>query len=290
MLLNAKHRNSKSAKFVADFWGKSLADKDWYAIKNHADGSAEIRIYDVIGWPFIDADSFVSDLNRIQSSDITVAINSPGGDVFDGTAIYNALKSHPAKITTRVDGIAASMASIIALAGDTVEMASNAYYMIHNPWSFSMGDHRDLRKDADLLARIGVTLGEMYVKKTGKSSKEIQSAMDDETWYIGKEAEEFGFVDETIGEADQVVAKFDTGIFSHMPDNIHREDRRGVNDMPTEREIERVLTRDAGLTRAAARQLISNGYSKNVTRDADDSAELTACVNALNATIKGKTS
>ena len=284
MLLNNKQRNAKNARFVAEHWGKSLSDKKWYAIEDD-DVCAEIRIYDVVGWPFIDADTFVSDLNRIKSNNITVAINSPGGDVFDGTAIYNALKNHPAKITTRIDGFAASIASIIALAGDDVQIASNAYFMIHNPWSFSMGDYRDLEKDADLLTRIANTLAEMYAAKTGKNMKEIRTAMDNETWYIGAEAEKFGFADKTIGEKESVTAKFNVEIFNHLPDNIKHENK---TVKPTVRDIERVLTRDAGMTRAAARQLIAGGY--NVKQDADavrrDADTLEKSLNLLNNIIR----
>jgi ATP-dependent protease ClpP protease subunit len=286
MLLSAKHRNTRTAESVARFWGKSLGDRDWYDIKAMDDGDTEIRIYDVIGWPFIDADNFVRDLNRIESDHITVAINSPGGDVFDGTAIFNALRNHPANITTRIDGLAASMASIIALAGDTVQMASNAYYMIHNPWTFTWGDEHALRKEADLLGRIGGTLAETYVAKTGKSAKEVQQAMDDESWFIGSEAADFGFVDEMIGDGEAISAKFDAGVFAHAPDQIKQQDKRGMDNMPSEREIERTLTRDAGLTRSKARALIAGGYNAIVKPGADDDAEKIASVEALNEIIE----
>lgn len=288
MLLNAKHRNSRTARAVADHWDKSLSDREWYAISAMDDGDTEIRIYDIIGWPFIDADTFVRDLNRVESDHITVAINSPGGDVFDGTAIFNALRNHPANITTRIDGIAASMASIIALAGDTVQMASNAYFMIHNPWTMTWGDEHDLRKEADLLGRIGGNLAETYMDKTGKSLDDIRAAMDDETWFIGgQEAADFGFIDEITGEGDPVNARFNTGVFSHVPDQIKQQRKRGTENMPTERELERVLTRDAGLTRTAARLFMSGGYREIVKPGADDDAELVASTMALNETIRG---
>lgn len=285
-MINMKHRNTRTAESVARFWGKSLADRDWYDIKAEDDGGTEIRIYDVIGWPFIDADNFVRDLNRVESDHITVAINSPGGDVFDGTAIFNALRNHPANITTRIDGLAASMASIIALAGDTVQMASNAYYMIHNPWTFTWGDEHELRKEADLLGRIGGTLAETYMIKTGKTAKEIQQAMDDESWYIGNEAADFGFVDEMIGDGEAISAKFDAGVFAHAPDQIKQQEKRGMDNMPSERELERVLTRDAGLTRTAARLFMSGGYREIVKPGADDNTELVASVQALNEKIE----
>ena len=118
------YRTKANAEAVAKYWGKSLREKKWYSM---SDGdNAEIMIYDVIGWPFVDAETFVNDLNNIKADHITVRINTPGGDVFDGTAIYNALINHDAHITTRVEGIAASMGSIIALAGDTVEVADKS--------------------------------------------------------------------------------------------------------------------------------------------------------------------
>lgn len=268
-----KYRNDSSAKSIAAFWGKSLKDKDWYAIETKGD-TTEIRIYDIIGWPFVDADTFVSDLSNIDSPNITVGINSPGGDVFDGTAIYNALKNHPAKITTRIDGIAASMASIIALAGDEIQIADNAYFMIHNPWSIAAGDYRDFKKESELLDKIGSTLALTYSNRTGISIDDVKALMDDETWIVGSELVEKGFAD-TVIEGKTAKASFDLGMYSNAPKDIKGEKEK--HPVKTERELERVLTQDAGLTRSQAKAIIKSGFKpSNVTQDADNDEILQA--------------
>jgi len=256
-----KPRNERLARAVADFWGKSLGpeDREWYSISAvDGAGAAEIRIYDVIGWPFIDANTFVGELNALQASDITVRINSPGGDVFDGTAIYNALAAHPAKVTTRIEGLAASMASVIAMAGDTVEIAKNAYLMIHNPWTFAMGDHVSLAQEADLLQRIAATLAQVYADKTGLKPEDVQALMDAETWYIGQEAVDAGLSDRLTNQGS-ASARFDLSIFNHAPETPAE---------PTKRDLERVLTQDAGLSRSMARALLQSGFDAITTRDA----------------------
>lgn len=244
------YRNARNAEAVAAFWGKSLVDKDWYAIKQDGN-TAEILIYDVIGWPFIDANQFVRDLNAITADNITVGINSPGGDVFDGTAIYNALKNHPATITTRIDGIAASMASIIALTGDTIQIADNAYYMMHNAWGFTMGDYRDHKKAADLLDRITETLAATYVERTGKSMKDVRTMLDDETWLIGQELVDAGLADQLIPKSD-ASANFNLEMYNNVPEDIraHGDDEPQNNPPPKSiREVERGL-RAMGYSRA----------------------------------------
>ncbi len=254
------NRTPQRAAMVAAFWKKDLQANDWYKV-NAADddGRAEIRIYDVIGWPFVEADQFLSDLSAIQADQIRVRINSPGGDVFDGTAIYNALADHPAKITTSVEGIAASMASIIALAGDEREIYKNAHYMIHNPWTFTWGDYNDLQKEADLLKRIGATMAQTYAEKTGKSQQEIQSWMDDETWFIGQEAVDNGFATAIAGTGS-ASARFDLSVFAHAPQAAE----------PTKKNLERILTRDAGMTRSQALQLLQGGFESVGMSDSGD--------------------
>jgi len=271
-----KYRNERSGKAIANFWGKSLKDKDWYAVDT-SEGQSEVLIYDVIGWPFVDANVFARDFNNIQSKEITIGINSPGGDVFDGTAIFNTIQNHPAKIVTRIDGIAASMASIIALAGDEVQIASNAYYMMHNPWSFAMGDYNDFEHEAGLLKRIAVTLAQTYSDKTSVPLEEIQTMMDDETWLIGSELVEQGFADKVIG-GKKTNARFDLSMYENTPDKISGKSEK--KPIETERELEQILTRDAGLSRSQARAIINNGF-KDATQDAGKNES----INALNKLI-----
>lgn len=276
-----KYRNDSSAKSIAAFWGKALKDKEWYAIETNGD-TTEIRIYDVIGWPFVDADTFARDLSQVKSSNITVGINSPGGDVFDGTAIYNLLKDHPARITTRIDGIAASMASIIALAGDEIQIADNAYYMMHNPWALAVGDYREFKKESELLAKIGDTLALTYSNRTGLSMDDVKAMMDDETWIIGSELVEQGFADKTI-EGKTAAASFDLGMYANAPTKIKGENKK--NPIKTEREFEQLLTQDAGLSRSQAKAVINNGFkSLNLMQDAENNDEIEA-LNKLIQTI-----
>ena len=169
--------------------------KTWYNM-TAAEGetSAEISIYDAIGSFDVNAKQFVDELKDINAEVINLRINSPGGSVIDGNAMFNALQRHPAKVITHIDGLAASMASVIAMAGDEVHMADNALLMIHNPWTFSMGDADELRADADLLDKMSASILSSY----GRSQYEVdelKNLMDEETWFTAQEAFDAGFVD-----------------------------------------------------------------------------------------------
>jgi ATP-dependent Clp endopeptidase proteolytic subunit ClpP len=172
------------------------AKSEWFKINNAADDTAEVFIYDVVGdsWIGNDASTVVKQINAITAKKISLRINSPGGSVFDGVAIYNALARHPAEVTTYIDGLAASIASVIALAGTKVVMAENAMLMIHNPWTMAMGEATELRKTADVLDQIKETLINTYATCTKKERKEIHKAMDEETWFTADEAMAWGLV------------------------------------------------------------------------------------------------
>lgn len=161
--------------------------------------SAEVLIYEDIGDGWlggVSAKGFVEELNGLgELSEINVRINSDGGSVFDGLAIYNALVRHPANIKIHIDGIAASIASVIAMAGDEINMSKNAWLMIHDPWTVAGGTAGDLRSQADLLDKIRNQLLETYKIKTGLDADKISDYMTNETWFEGGEALELGFVD-----------------------------------------------------------------------------------------------
>ena len=169
--------------------------KTWYNM-TAAEGetSAEISIYDAIGSFDVNAKQFVDELKEINADTINLRINSPGGSVIDGNAMFNALQRHPAKVITHIDGLAASMASVIAMAGDEVHMADNALLMIHNPWTFSMGDADELRADADLLDKMSASILSSYGRSQYEAD-EIKNLMDEETWFTAQEAFDAGFVD-----------------------------------------------------------------------------------------------
>jgi len=212
----------------------------------------------------------------MDADSITVKINSPGGDVFDGTAIYNALADHKAKVVTSVEGLAASMASVIALAGDERRIYKNANFMIHNAWTIAMGDYNDLIKESGVLKSISGQLAETYAEKSGKPKAEIQKLMDDTTWFTGQQAVDYGFMT-TAATAGSASAKFNLAIFENAPQASE----------PTKRDLERTLMQDAGLSRTQARQLLQGGFDSLATQDASDDLEIQAANNLLNA-FRGK--
>ncbi len=174
--------------------------------------AAELLIYGTIGdteWDDVDAKSFFRELKSLGDvREITVRINSPGGDVFTAQAIYNQLKTHPAKVTVYIDGLAASAASLIAMAGDWVVMPANALMMIHNPQTLAWGDANDLQKGIEVLEKVKETMLEVYQAKTGLDKETLLELIDDETWLTAEEAVEWGFADE-VAEAMQMVASLD---------------------------------------------------------------------------------
>ena len=192
----------------------------WYEIKNATADVAEVYIYDQIGEDWwtgagVTAKGFVDELSKVTAPQIHLRINSPGGSVFDAQAIYTALNRHPATVTTFIDGLAASAASYIALAGDRVVMAANALLMIHNPMGGVTGDATDMRKMADVLDKIRDTIVGIYADKTKKRYEDLVDAMDAETWYTAREALEAGFVDE-VGVALDVAAHMDLSTLKNM--------------------------------------------------------------------------
>ena len=181
---------------------------------------AELLIYDEIGASWfgegVTAKQVVKDLAAVTAKKIRVRINSAGGEVFEGLAIYNALRTHTSKIVVEIDGIAASIASIIALAGDEVKIADNAFYMIHNPHGIAFGNAADMREMAELLDKVGGSLAAIYVEHTGMDMDEIQALMDAETWFTAEEAKAAGFVT-AITKGKQIAARADLSAFSNAP-------------------------------------------------------------------------
>lgn len=193
----------------------------WYSLKALAKGRAEILLYDEIGGWGITAQQFARDLKALGDiSQIDLRIHSPGGDVFEGMAIYNLLRTHPANIDVYIDGLAASMGSVIAMVGNTIHMPENAMMMVHKPWGIQGGDADDMRRYAELLDKVEGTLVSAYVAKTGKTEDEIKSLLKDETWMTGREAVEAGFADlliEPLAAAAQL-SSHRMQEFAHMPE------------------------------------------------------------------------
>lgn len=166
-----------------------------------SNGVAELMIYDEIGFDWwtgegMTAARFSEELAAIGKADtINVRINSPGGDVFDGLAIYNQLRRHSAKIVVDVDGVAASIASVIAMAGQEVRMGQSAMMMIHNAMGGVMGNAQDMLEFAEVLQKIDGELAETYADKSGRDVAEFRDLMDKETWLSADEAIELGMAD-----------------------------------------------------------------------------------------------
>lgn len=145
--------------------------------------------------------AFRADLAKASGRNVTVWINSPGGDVFAASMIYTALMEHRGGVTVKIEGLAASAASVIAMAGDTVYMSPTAYLMIHNPWSLAIGDAQDMRHEADVLDEIADGLVLAYQIKTGLSKNKIRQMMADETWMSAQTAIDQGFADQIMHRA-----------------------------------------------------------------------------------------
>ena len=176
--------------------------------------TAEILLYDQIGldpWSGggITAKGFVAELKALGAvKSITLKINSPGGDVFEGETIYNELRDHSAKVTVRVMSIAASIASLIAMAGDTIEMQDNAKLMIHKAWTASIGNADEMKKVAGVLDVIDESLVTAYVKRSGQKAEDVRKWMTAETWMTAQESIDRGFADSIVSGTERPSAKF----------------------------------------------------------------------------------
>lgn len=153
---------------------------------------AEILVYDFIGADWfgdgVTAKGVISALAEAGDSPVVVRVNSPGGDVFEGLAIYNALRAHAAGVEVVVDGLAASAASIIAMAGSKVTMNEGTMFMIHNAWTLVAGDRNDMTAQAAILGKIDVQMAGIYAGQSGAPVEDMTAAMDAETWYTADEA------------------------------------------------------------------------------------------------------
>lgn len=192
---------------------------DWYRLENKADGPSELFIYDEIGYFGVTAADLVSELKNV-TGDLTVRINSPGGDVFDGIAILNALRNHDGTVTTIVDGLAASAASFIAQAGTHRIMARNSEMMIHDASGLCIGNAKDMGEMVAMLERVSDNIADVYAERSGRGSKDAwRAAMTAETWYSAQEAVAAGLADElqakTSTGGDKPVDDWDLSIFSH---------------------------------------------------------------------------
>jgi len=214
-----------------------------------------ISIYDVIGQDYwtgegVTAKRIAAALRAIGKGPVTVNLNSPGGDMFEGLAIYNLLREHPGEVTVKVLGLAASAASIIAMAGDTVQMSRASFLMIHNSWVYAAGNRNDLREIADFLEPFDRAMADIYAARTGIDADTIGEMLDAETWLGGSDAIAQGFADELLAS-----------------DQITEGEKANAAAV---RRLEAAL-RASGLPRSEAMRLISE--FKSSLRDAAGSGE-----------------
>ena len=193
-------------------------NKNWFNIKAESSSEiADIYIFDEIGAYGVTAQGFIEEIKAFKDVPMNLHLNCIGGDVFEGMAIYNVLRKRTAKTTIYIEGIAASMGSVIALAGDEVIMAENSLFMIHNAWGGAMGEASEMRKTAALLEKISGEIADIYIKKTRLPYDKVQEMMDEETWLSADEAFNLGFVD-SISDAIKVAAKYDVSKFKNITD------------------------------------------------------------------------
>jgi ATP-dependent protease ClpP protease subunit len=247
-------------------------------------GGADLLLYgpiggDAWGWLFDDVTpkQFQADLAALGDiKELRVFINSEGGDVFAGQAIHSMLQRHPARVTVHIDGLAASIASVVAMAGDRILMPRNAMMMIHNPWSVGIGDAREFRKIADTLDQIRESIIAAYQSKTDMGRQPLMNLLNAETWMTAQEAVDMGFADE-IEESKQIAAsllrpgvvviggqQLDLTRFS----NVRLPDLREAGQKElTERDAERVL-REGGFSIGRSKTILARGWESDSLKDA----------------------
>ena len=185
-----------------------------------ASDSASIYFYDAIGgWDQPTTESLVRAIAGLKAGTINLRINSPGGIVTDAVALQNAIAQHPARVVAYIDGLAASAASTLMLAGDEIVMAPGAFIMIHDPWTVAIGSAADMRKEADILDKFRDSIAAQYATKTGMKMPEITKMMAAETWLSAEDAVAQGFADRvaTKPPAAQNLKRFDLSAFDHAP-------------------------------------------------------------------------
>lgn len=207
---------------------------DWYRIENKAE-TAEVYIYDEIGYFGVTANDFVRDLRNISSDKINLHLNTPGGDVFDGIAIFNALKAHKATVNVVVDGLAASAGSFIAMAGDRIAMAPHSKMMIHEAFGLAIGNAEDMAKMAERLDATSENIAAIYAERAGKDAKHWRALMKAETWFTDQEAVTAGLADE-VGRVieDDRLRNFDLSIFRNSEQSDDETEDTSELDNETE--------------------------------------------------------
>lgn len=258
---------------------EDVLDKWNPAFQSSATDESSISILDAIGEDFwtgegVTAKRIGAALRSIGKNEVVVNINSPGGDFFEGVAIYNMLRAHPAKVTVRVVGLAASAASVIAMAGDEIQIGQAGFLMIHNAWTVSVGNRHDMNELAATMETFDSAMADVYSARTGIEKTEISTLMDKETWLSGAKAVDEGFAD------------------NFLPDDIVSEDKeRDTKALKAQALLENALrAHNPNMSRSERRALLSEAKAPTpsaegtVTPRADDTTE---ALSKLLSTIKG---
>lgn len=234
----------------------------------HAEDN-DISILDVIGEDMfgdgVSAKRIAAALRRIGDQDVVVNINSPGGDFFEGVAIYNMLLQHPHKVTVRVVGLAASAASIVAMAGDQIEISEIGFLMVHNAWALAIGNRHDMREAADMLEPFDDAMASVYAKRAGVEKPAAAEWMDKETWFNGEQAVEAGLADGLLPDAE-----------------IGEMAQASMKSLAAHRRVETALAKQ-GLSRNERRSLIGELTARPAVADEERSAVASDDVAALSA-------
>lgn len=240
--------------------------------KKAAAKEATVYLYDEIGMFGINAEDFVKDLDAMTADTIHLRINSPGGSIFGGVAIFNAIQRHKSKIIAHVDGVAASISSVIPMAADKIVMAKNSHLMIHEAFTLTVGTSDDHREAADLLDKVSDVIIEAYKDKSGWEADDIVGLMKAVTWMSAKEATDAGFADEILNDEEAQnksdLLLFDLSVFGNVPEALQVENS---TEKPTERDLESIL-REAGHTRAEAKHIVAV-VNREAQREAEGTEE-----------------
>lgn len=227
-----------------------------FARFNTEDDEATVYIYGDIGGWFggVDPETIAKEIAALDVSTLKVRLNSPGGLVFDGVAIYNALVEHKANVVVSIEGIAASIASVIAMAGDEIRIGEAANIMVHKPWSFAMGDAEIMRKEADVLDVLEDGIIAIYAARTGKSVEDLKALVAAETWFRGQQAVDEGFADEVIPaktKKEKAAHSALLALYAHTPTDLAPAEGERLEV----REFERLLREGERQPNAFAKRL-----------------------------------
>lgn len=243
-------------------------NENWYNINSKASKVVDVYIFDEIGMGGVNAQGFIEEIKSFKDSPMNLHINCVGGDVFDGMAIFNIIKKRTAKTTVYIEGIAASMGSVIALSADSVVMAENSLFMIHNAWGGAMGEAKEMKKTAKLLDKISGEIADIYVKKTKLPYDKVKEMMDEETWLNAEEALELGFID-SISDAIKVAAKYDVSKFKNIT-NKEIKNKLSIN-IKSKKMTDELKTWFNG----KVEDIIARVKSENVDTDSKSKIEVT---------------